>query len=87
MNQSGAVELLREVLVNLDDKCGELAEVRKAEEDARRANFHGTNVTEARENASRAASEYVKEAIDLQADIDSLLRWRDFYTLLANRGE
>lgn len=85
MDKSGAVELLKEVLVNLDDKSGELVEVRKAEEDARRANFQGASVTEARERAAAAASEYVKEGIDLQADIDSLLRWRDFYTLLIEK--
>lgn len=87
MGNSGAAEELKTVLLLLDDKCGELAEVKKAEEKARRENFHGVNVTEARENAARAASEYVIEAIDLQADIDSLLRWRDYWTLLVTRGE
>lgn len=85
MEVSGAVAELRTVLTTLDDKCGELAEVKKAEEQARRANFQGNNVTEARENASRAASEYVLEAIDLQADIDSLLRWRDYWTLMISK--
>lgn len=87
MTESGAVAELRIVLLQLDEKCGELAEVRKAELDALHANFHGVNVTEARENAKRAAAEYTKEAIDLQADIDSLLRWRDYWTLMANRGD
>lgn len=89
MADSGAVAELRIVLVSLDEKCGELAEVRKAELDARHnALTNGArNITEARENASIAAAEYTKEAIDLQMDIDSLLRWKEYWTLLANRGD
>lgn len=85
MGDSGAA--LFDVLTQLDDKSGELAEVRKAEIDARHDGFHGANVTEARENAAHAAKEYTKEAIDLQADIDSLLRWKDYWTLMITRGE
>lgn len=94
MNNSGAantsntpnipatIERFKSVLHELDSKTGELAEVKKAEIDAFKENFRGDNVTHARENAKMAAGEFTKEVIDLQCDIDSLLRWRDFYTLI-----
>lgn len=86
-NEPGAAEVLRGILQQLDSKSYELCEVKKAEERARRENFNGATVTEARERAAAAASEYVIEAIDIQADVDSLLRWRDYWTLLVSRGE
>ena len=80
------VEKLYTTLIDLDSKTGELAEVRKAELQAHADNFRGENVTQARENARHAATQYTQEAIDLQCDIDSLLRWREYYTLLIQRG-
>ena len=82
MFDPGAVDKLSNILRQLDTKCGELAEVKKAELTARKSNFHGNTVTEARENAANAAMEFTLEAIDLQADIDSLERWRDYYRLI-----
>lgn len=76
------VQALRSILRDLDDKTGELAEVRKAENIAYTDNLTGNTITEARENAKRAAAAFYREAIDLECDVESLLRWRDFYTLL-----
>jgi len=83
---SGAVDKLRGVLAELDQKTGELAELKKAELEAERDGFHGQTVTEARQNAKFAAMPHTVEIIDVQADIDVLLRWRDYYTLLIERG-
>jgi len=82
-----ALESLRMVLRDLDEKYGELAEVRKAENEAYHNAWYGVNVTEARETAKRAAAPYYREAIDLQSDIDSLHNWRAFYTLIIQRGD
>jgi hypothetical protein len=84
---SQAIESLRLVLRDLDDKYGELAEVRKAENQAYHDGWYGANVTECREAAKRASATYYREAIDLQADIDSLHNWRNFYTLIIQRGD
>lgn len=85
---SGAAlfEQVENLLRQLDAKSYELSEIRKAEIRAKHSNFHGANVTEARENSARAASEFTIEAIDVQADVDSLLRWIDFYRLMITNG-
>lgn len=88
MNQGAAANLesLRTVLRELDEKTGELAEVRKAELQAWNDGYQGSTVTEARERAKSASLPYTKEAIDLQCDIDSMLRWKSFYEIKILEG-
>lgn len=86
MDTGAALTALHDVLLSLERTTNELAEVRKAENIAYHENFSGNNVTEARENAKQAASAFYRDSLDLQADIDNLLRWRDYWTLRIEKG-
>lgn len=83
-----AVKLSRHVFDWQQDR-GELAEILKAEAEARILgieNSYATTITERRKDGERAALQYTKESIDYKARVDIHEQWIAFYTLLLNNN-
>lgn len=81
-----ALKLASHILQWQNDR-GELAEILKAEAEARISgieNSYASTITERRKDGDRAALEFTKESIDYKAKVDIHEQWIEFYTLLIN---
>lgn len=77
---------LRDVLLDLEEKRGELAEIQKQEARQRSDAFQNaqgvTSDTGRRAYADAAVVDLTCDFHDLRAEVLSLETWKDFYTLL-----
>lgn len=81
-----AIKLSQHVMA-WDNDRGELAEILKAEADARVQgieNSFESTITARRNDGDRNALSYTKESIEYKARLDIHQQWIDFYTLLLN---
>lgn len=79
-------ERLRDTILELEEKRGELAELQKQEARDRSTAFmtaQGVSSDTGRRNyADAQVVDLSVDIIDLKAEIQSLMEWKDFYTLL-----
>lgn len=93
MEPSGAAlriaERLKQTYKDLADARGELAEILKAEEQARVEgieNSYESTITARRKDGDRNALPHTLESIDYKAKVDILTGWVQFYSLLITSG-
>lgn len=93
MEPSGAALLiasrLKDTYKQLADARGELAEILKAETEARVRgieNSYESTITARRKDGDLQALEYSKESIEWKAKVDTLTGWVSFYSLLISSG-
>lgn len=80
---------LKQTYKELSDARGELAEILKAEVEAKVRgieNSYETTITARRKDGDLNALEYTKESIDWKAKVDILTGWVTFYSLLLRTG-
>lgn len=92
MTHPGAASIaikLRGQITRWQSLRGELAEVQKAESQAKVEGVEFSNqttITARRLDGDRQALDFTKEAIDLKADVDIAEKWMWFYALLLTEG-
>lgn len=92
MTNPGAATIaikLRGQVLRWQNLRGELAEVQKAEAQARVEGVEfstESTITARREAGNRQALEFTKEAVDLKADVEIAEKWMWFYALLLTEG-
>lgn len=80
---------LRNAIIRWQDNRGELAEILKAEAEAKVNGIENSvesTITARRKDGDRQALEFTKESLEFRAKIDIDEQWIGFYSLLITQG-